>query len=371
MSLHHYSGPSKLKHIATCPGFSQRQNTDNALAERGTLQHLAFEKRDLSILPEDDMKQAVTKCIELADKITAGADEIHKEVLLNICGDRSFGTSDVVSIHTNRRHANVIDEKYGWLPVDPCESNWQVWDYVSAVFDRWAFVDTVTAWLLIPYQNIVDRHTFHRSEVDAIKAKTLSARVRHDQYRATKDPSMLRRSTSTCQYCDLIGVCAATREVAVANVMKYEPLEVLADVHSSELTDPVRMAKMLEAAPILEKMAESIRHHSKQLALELGGLRDANGEVIYEIASREAPRKLDKSKLCDAVDILRKHGITDGELLSVSDISISQASKIISDRAPKGKKKATLGALETELYDANVYMQGEPTITLKKVKNKD
>jgi hypothetical protein len=149
---------------------------------------------------------------------------------------------------------------------------------------------------------------------------------------------------------------------------RYEPLQVIEDVHSSEITDPVKMGRLLAAVSVLERFCESVKHHSKQLALELGGLRDANGEVIYEIASREAPRKLDKSKLCDAVDILRRHGITDGELLSVSDISIVQATKLLSDRAPKGKKKATLGALETELYDANVYLQGEPTVTLKAVR---
>lgn len=355
---------------AICPGFEQRQSDDTTLADRGTLQHKAVETRDLSILPEEEMKAAALKCIQVLETLEEGADQILREEILEICGGRTFGSADEIII--KGREALLVDFKFGRLPVPAVATNLQIWSYVLGVFDRWPKLKTVTAWILAPYQDVVDKHTFHRSDRPAMKEKILGILARAELYAQTRDPKMLRKSTDACQYCSHLGVCEATAPLAVEAVAKYEPLEALTDAHSSGITCQSRMARALAYAPILEKMAESIRFHAKQLAEQEGGLRDENGDLLYELVTKNSPRSLDKSKVADAVEALREAGLSDGEILSVSDISIPRAVDLVVDKAvgKRGIKKSTRGAIETKLYDLEVYLTGGTTTSLRKVKKK-
>ena len=82
MEAHHKFGPSSLKYIEICPGF-RNSNETNPVAEEGTFLHEACESGDLEGLSEEQ-QGLVGICLDYLTKLEKGADEIHKEIKLDI-----------------------------------------------------------------------------------------------------------------------------------------------------------------------------------------------------------------------------------------------------------------------------------------------
>ena len=366
---HHKFAPSSMKFRAICPGFDQDQTGDSSKADLGTLSHKAFELGDLSILPTKESRDAVRKCLKIAVRLEKGADEIHKEVRLSILGGLTYGTSDEVII--KKTHADVLDEKYGLLPIDDPKENWQGWSYASGVFDRWPKLQTVTVWFLIPYRDEVLQHTFSRAEFVGINLKLRIVIERAKKFResgstyATRDASFLKMTEEGCTYCAHKAECPASVDYALATTKKYAPLELVDDVHSSQITEPAKMVKLLRASKILEKMCESVNQHARTFAAEHGGLHDETGKMVYKLASRASPRKI--KNIGAAIDVFREH-LTDGELLLESDISLTGCLDRIANKAARGQKAKLRGAVETKLAEADALSCGEPTYFLTKVR---
>jgi uncharacterized protein DUF2800 len=365
-ALHHRYGPSSMKYRAICPGFTQDQTGDKSKADEGTLMHLAFEHRDLSILHTEEQRIQVQKCIDLALRLEVDASEIHREVKLVILGGRSFGTADEVIIRPTPwgNHADIIDEKYGLGAVDDPEDNWQGWSYVTGVFDRWD-VASVSMWFILPRRDEVLKATFHRHALVGLKLLIAAVIDRAERYAKTGDATLLRLTEEGCTYCGAKATCPAMKAYTLATTAKYATLEVVEDAHSSQITDPLKMIRLYQAALILEKMIESVKVHAKQMASDLGGLHGADGTLMYTIAQRSGTREIKHLGL--AIDCLKNY-LSAEEILSVSKTSLAGALKLIYDKAPRGKKTAVVGAVEAALAENEAVTSGEPTYYLKKVK---
>lgn len=352
----------KLRKI--CAGFDQDQSGDTRYADLGTALHWAVEHEDLSKLTEPEYIDAAKQCIEFSKKISSGADEIFREIKLDI-SKMTFGTCDFAALFKKRRHMEAADYKAGLHEVDDPSENYQAVCYVVGLFERFP-VDTVRFWFVMPRIDVVMSHVFYRSQMPGMRAAIKTVVDAAARYRKTGDVSLLHRTEESCQYCANKLKCPLYTEYALAIAHKYDPLEVPSEVHSSQVTDPAQMIKLYTAARVLEKFVDSVKEHARDLATANGGkLCDERGNVVYQYVEQRGNRRF--KSLGAAIDVLRAY-LSDAELLSLADIPLGAALELISEKAPKGKKSAVRGAVEKALNEADAITEGEPKRFLKKIK---
>jgi hypothetical protein len=83
-----------------------------------------------------------------------------------------------------------------------------------------------------------------------------------------------------CGWCARKLTCPAFNERVLEIARNREDWK-LDHYHSSEITDPREMSKALDLAPLVEKWAESVRFHAREMAIKQG--RSIPG---YEVATR-------------------------------------------------------------------------------------
>ena len=74
--------PSILNNLAACPCFESKEGESEA-AKEGTLLHLAMETGDLTGLDDEQVEQ-IKKCQQQEKIYLDGADEVHRELPLEI-----------------------------------------------------------------------------------------------------------------------------------------------------------------------------------------------------------------------------------------------------------------------------------------------
>tara|TARA_B100000686_G_C16554171_1_gene844213 strand:- start:613 stop:879 length:267 start_codon:yes stop_codon:yes gene_type:complete len=82
---HHELGPSTLKYIEICPGY-RSSSEPNPFAIEGTKLHLAAELGELEGL-NDEQVRLVNTCLKYIEPLEKGADEVHKELKVEIRHD--------------------------------------------------------------------------------------------------------------------------------------------------------------------------------------------------------------------------------------------------------------------------------------------
>ena len=353
---HHIHGPSTLKPKAVCAGWINRQSGDTGAADEGEKLHACVETGSTQGLTEEEA-QCVQLCLDLLARLEPGAIEILKEHRLEILGGHTFGTADRI-IRRTKTFVDLPDWKFGRLDVDPAENNVQGWAYALGVFELWPEVTAVRVWFVLPRLDKIHRHTFTRGDLPQLRKTVRTIVDNANKFLATGDESLLRRTEYGCNYCGRKAKCPLFVNYAVQIAHKYAPLEVVDEVHSSQITDPAQMAKLLTAARVLEKMVESVKVHALEMALAHGGLPG------YEVAERRGTRSIRDLGL--AIPVLEKH-LDDRELLSVAKISLGDALDLIGSKAPRGQKGKTIAAITQELIDADAITSGEPSKYLKRV----
>lgn len=373
-NTHHKHGPSTLKNKAVCAGWMNDPTSDTTLAEEGTLMHAAVETRRTDHLTPEQ-KTWVDKCIAYVDRLEnlPGVYGVQREAFLKIRGV-THGTSDHLvarKLPDGRKQLYITDFKFAWNLVDDASTNLQGWAYLLGADEFYTDCDLFTVAFLFPKLDTVLKHTFTRADLPRMELAVKTIVARAERFDETGDESMLNPTVEGCLYCGRKATCGKIGSIALATVKKYDPLVVVDNPHSSEITVPHKMAQLVAIAPVLEKMAGSIKEHAKAFAAQNGGIHDENGKLVYELTTKDAPRKLNPNKVADVVDILVREGLTEREILACSDLSITQALDLIADKAGKGQKSKRRGAVEGMLQEIDGITRGEPSLVLKKVKNKD
>lgn len=370
-SAHHQYGPSTLKPRSICPGWTPDKTGPKDKADEGQLMHAAAETENYTGLTPEQAS-CVKSVLDDVAVLEKDADIVHKEIRLSILDGLTFGTADrvIVKKATGGWFADVVDFKFGRWSVDDAEFNLQGWAYALGVFDLYPEVTSVTVRFLSPRRDEKTSYIFTRvADYDrmALAVKTVIEDAK--RYDDTYDESMLRPNRSNCLYCGRIkaGTCPKVRQFAITTAKRYEPIELADDeLHSSMVTDSVKMAKMLDTARVLEKMVDSIKAHALTLALEQGGaLWDDKGNPIFEVSERDGNR--DISDLGLALPVLSKH-LDDRDLLSVAKVSLSGALKLIAAKAPRGQKAKVIGEIEAALEEAGALTRGTGYRYLRRVK---
>lgn len=198
--------PSKLEAKEKCPRFEwQRTEELDEAAEAGTRMHKAFETRDLTGL-ELDEAQLVEQALQYVDSLVAGhglgAREL-SEIALSFA-ELTSGTSDKIIINEGETEADVIDGKFGRMPVTPAEHNFQIQCYVGGAFEKWPTLQRCRGHILIPQLTEITSHEFTRDDVPRIRARVQAVL---DYARDPFNPP--KPNDDLCSRCEFASRCPA------------------------------------------------------------------------------------------------------------------------------------------------------------------
>jgi len=376
--LHAEFGPSSLKNYAFCAGWKNKDEESEASID-GTIKHRAAETGKRTVAHpktgepyelNDEQWADAEKCICYCDLVKKGADAFFHEERLEICGV-TWGTADFIALHKGQTFAHLIDFKFGFLAVDDPKDNLQTQGYACGVFEYWTSVEAVKVHILMPRRNEILTHTFYRKDYPAMKLRVATAHARAEEFKRTGDWALCQPALKNCEHCGRKGACVPLLTWALPMVKKYDPLPIIQEVHSSQITNPgEQAAAYYEVAKILEEMGKAARKHLLELGMKEGGFKDRDGNVLYEVATKSGNRGvLDLEKF---LGVMHERGLTESDVLAFSKISIGDClDHLASLKAPKRGKGKYLAEVEAQLYASSAIEQGDPVLYLKKVKKSE
>ena len=359
--------PSGIKYLSKCAGFKGRDGSSEA-AEKGNRIHAALETGDISALQSEEEVSIHDRCkadldaelMQLSEN--TGVDPvIHMEERLQIQLDntRTFGTADVVAVSGNS--CLLLDFKTGVSKIDCPPQNYQATAYAIGVFQKFPEVETIKAVFSIPVRGELLSGFYHRSELATYTAELSqiicrAERVRPLWFTGEQDIDNLNPSTD-CRFCMFEDRCPALGAVALDVATRYKP-ELLPDgpIHSSDIEDPATLEKLYVVAKIVEEWASGIKHKAVRLAME-----GTEFETLRLRSMGSLKKTEDKNSLAQ---LAMQHGLTLQDVIEAADLTVTQLSKAIHDRAPKGKKSHEVESFESSAIDLGIVSIGNKRFTL-------
>jgi hypothetical protein len=362
MSDHAKHSPSGLAYKELCPNYMPDDSpTLHPVTQEGSLLHAKVENETTEGL-DPRQKALVEDCLAFTEKVTAGAPEVYREIRLNI-GQQddgtflTFGTLDHLAVGGDT--AVAVDYKFGYHGIDPLPENLQGVCYALGIFEKFPAVEKLHFHFYLPRRGERTSHTFTRGDVDNMRMR-ISTVIARSEAEDTEYNPMPR----ACQYCAAKAACPALSSKALVLANKYAStqcdldIDALENVHSSEITNPMQMAKALEIASVIEDWAKSVKHHARSLAIEQGV--EIPGYRIVETRGRASVGNAQEifNVLSDRID--------PDEYIEACKVDVSKLQKILAKKAERGTKGLVQEKLLEELEDAELYTSGGTQHQLRK-----
>lgn len=353
---HSEHSPSSLKEKAKCPGFRNDQTRDKSAADRGTLGHLAVEKENLDIIPQDDpkLREAAKLCLKYLAALrrsTPGCKEIRERRYKML---DQFGHIDHIILHGDS--AEMVDYKFAWGKYTADSP--QFWAYAVGIFDAHPEINFVTAHVLLPFQGVIDRETWNRdNDYDRLSSQTAAIieSARRD------DPSSYMTGAH-CSWCAKRAQCPVLNKLALTIASKYKPdeLAIPAQYDPALIDNPQVMALAKRVAPIMKSWAEKV----DQRALEMR-LKEGIEIPGWELAERAMPFKITNAQA--AWDVV-KDKISPEAFAACAEVKIGDLEKAVARTAPRGEMGKAKQQLRDALVDADAAKSEGTYHLLKKTK---
>jgi len=137
------------------------------------------------------------------------------------------------------------------------------------------------------------------------------------------------------------------------------------NVHSSQITKPEDMSKLLDLLPMLEQWIKSVRFHAKRLAEEESW--DIPG---YELIDKKGNTTVNDVGL--VYDLLSKdHGISFNQFLELfKKVSLDDVKKLVKEKVPRGKKTEAAEQVIKDLAECGAISFGKESSQFRKIKKK-
>lgn len=349
--------PSSLKYVAQCPGYKPEFSTNEA-AEMGTRIHNALETGDWSKMNDYESSLAQgCRNAEAAIFKKHGIDlndpdiEDHKEVRLKIklIGHETFGTCDRLILDRKNRRAIQIDYKTGLGKIDEPLQNWQGKAYGTGTFQEWEEIDTIEFYFIACRRDeiLYDRYTRDMVPefVNDLSGVIQNAKKTRGCWENI-DAMMLSPQTLVCNYCANADSCPAVANIGVQVAQKYAPgaanIASLPEMHGSNINDPEIIAELLDLAPILTKAVSGWKKRADEMAF-----KDGVEIPGYKVEERSGRRSITSALAAYGVikDLIPVEDFLEG----IDKFPVGKYEKLVSDVAPKGKKKERVREAMAEL----------------------
>lgn len=245
----------------------------------------------------------------------------------------------------------LIDYKMGYNAQPPVVDNPAAQAYALGLFEIFPYLTTIHAHYLYPRRDEVSSHTFHRSDCPKIIARLVLIKERN----AVATPETCNYIPEVCVYCLHLGKCPTAARELLPLARKYNETHdglTLPEVPDfSVVNDPHTWQRLLNAVPVLEAMADSIKHHANEWRL-------TTAQEIPGYSWRTRKGKATILNPLTAWAISKQHGVTEPEFLAACNVSAKQLLDAVREKAGKGKKEKAATALKNELCDAGTYEEG-------------
>lgn len=352
--VHAPNSPSKLKNKEISPAWIDDPLADeHPVTAEGTLCHEALDTGNTAALNDDQLRM-VQMCREFQDVVLPGAD-CHKEVKLDVL-DGMWGYADLVKVLG--KEAALIDYKFGFNPQEPAESNPAAQAYVLGVFRKWPEVERVKVYYLYPRLDEVSSAEFTREDIPRIETRV---RLIVEKARDAT-PEVCRWSAETCRFCGHRFNCPTLRKAVLPIAERYAGKHDISLPDFSDLetlADAEAFSRLMEVAPVLEALADSIKRNAVRFRQETGV--EIPG---YELRER-AGRKLFLNSVMIAAK-LRELGWSDDQIFSATVFNSTELERVVGDLAPaRGKARLLRKVLDT-LEDAGLVDERPPSTYIAK-----
>lgn len=327
---HAKHSPSSLKNKEICPGWLNDPTADTERADEGTKLHLAAQTGNLAGLT-DDQAAAVNVCLEYVRELLPTNCQLYREIKLDVDG-LTWGTADVVAWDEVNEFVDVVDYKFGRLPVDDAEVNLQGWCYVLGAMKRFgAKKGRVT--FILPRLGIVSEHTFSEDDLPILRRRIETVIERAEKHK----PSDLNATDPIlCKRCGCAGWCVelARRNVKSLSKMGHNLPESL---DPTKITEPAQISNVLDIVPAIEQWIKKI----KEVALE----RAKKGEEIpgYHMVTIKGHRTIsDPASVWAVLSTFYKDKISADEFVKCCNISVTELDSLLKKLGDKSKVEGEL-----------------------------
>jgi hypothetical protein len=360
-------GPSGLKYVRKCAGFKGRDGTSEA-AEKGNRIHFALETGDISGLQSEEEVAIHDQCLadlnnELAEleALTGIKPTVDQEVRLHIILDHTetFGTADIVAVAGS--YALLHDHKTGVSKIDCPPDNDQSTAYAVGVFQMFPEVDTIKAVFSVPVRGELLSGFYYRSDLpkytaDLSQVICRATRVRALWYTGEQDVDNLSPSVD-CRFCEFEGRCPALGAVAIDIAKRVKP-ELVPDgeIDFHNVEDPATAGRLYIVAKIVEKWAAGMKSRAVQMALA-----GVEFEELHLRSMGSLKKTEDKNSLAQ---LAMTYGLSLTDIIEAADLTVTQLSSAIHDKAPAGQKTHSVESFEAAAVEAGIVSIGNKRFTL-------
>lgn len=407
---HHPDSPSSLQASEACASFVNEQRESQA-SKDGVLQHKATETRDLSILGGDeDMEAAVQRAIDYEEavidtfKLSRKPFQVVREKYLSVGTDivpvvkpwtpagedelvwnppavgaplREFvdffrgvtgGFPDLEIVA--EKHAEIVDQKFGRVPVVATKDNLQAIAYVLGRFEKSPTVETITFHFFAAYQRwdretqrLKYTYTFRRDEIPKLelRVRTVVARKKLAQTLVKQDDwSMATPKHDLCIWCALKGTCKKVGALVIQAHEKYADLTVPDEIKYYRLTRPEQLAWAYRFASQMEPVLKAMKARVVELSL-LDDLKP-DGFTIVKSAFRNV------KNVGAFLKVAESHGIPLDKATEMLSVPLGSFEEAIKEAAPPRKGAARIRAFKEELAECGATEMGKPFYFLREAK---
>ena len=348
---HSALSPSKFKSVEISPAYeADPTDPEHPITAEGTLCHEALDSGDDSKLTTDEQRSWVAMCREFTAEVLPGAAP-HNEVKLDIL-DGIWGFADLLLVKAPK--AALIDYKFGFNLQEPCETNPAAQAYVLGIMRAFPDIDEVFVAYLYPRLGQVSTATYTRADLPMIETRI---RLIVEKARDAK-PETCRWSAETCRFCRHRFACPTLQKAVLPIAQRYAETHDMALPkidRLDEMTDGEAMSRLLEAAPVFEAVADSIKRNAVRMRVDSG--IDIPG---WDVRTRAGRKVIANAVL--AAPVLRSAGLDDTQLLRCAEFKAGQIEDVLGEIAPKGKKKKLVEKTFDQLRDAGV-LEDKPEST--------
>ena len=378
---HHAYSPSSLEMLEACPSFINRQSAK--LHERtvaGTKAHAVADSRTDDATLSDEDAEAVADCLDLVETrrqalialaIQAGdlAEAVceYKEnywpiddVPTDTEPCTTAGYADMVLVYGI--WAEIIDYKFGKWAVTDAAVNLQGIAYALGVFRAFPGVEKVTVWFKQPHLDLTTSATFMRTEIPELYLRVQTVVARAVVARKSGDFSTATPKIPACNFCGNLGTCPKVAAVAINVGHKFHPIEIPDNITPTQLLNDRDTSLGMRLSQVVAVWAEAFRRQVTNRVLE----RKADIPAGFKLESRNERTVIDGVKLKQ----IALRYLTEEEYSTTLSTTFGGLEDLISEKAPRGSKKAALVEFKTALEDEKATERGQPYTFLKAVSTK-
>jgi len=388
--VHHPMSPSSLESLEACPCFINRQSkTPHERTTAGTKAHAVADSRTDDASLSDDDAINVAACLDLVDRRKQLMDEAFQRYLkeskldspgITISGPLEIkegywpidyekftdgieattaGYADTVLLSHDRKKAEIVDFKFGAWPVTDAEHNLQGIAYALGVFYAYPTVEEIIVWFIQPLLDHTTRATFKRSQIPELYLRVQVVVARAREARNKGDFSTAAPAVPICQFCKNLGVCPKVAEFACAVGKKFYPLALPEHLTPTMIQDEHNTSLGMRLASIVKTWSEAFRAQVTDRVLA----RRADMPEGFKLETRQNREIVDIKK----VKAIALEQLTESEWETTLSTTFGALEDLISEKAPRGNKKAAIEAFKEKLETEVAVKKSDPYSFLKAI----